>query len=116
MGPVIDIHNIYQYTKTFNLINATIKNIAINIWRHPVLSQSEIVCTVAILEVHWKCKATLFSLCGEHSGELSHSERGHAVSDHVVEHTSDWLCFSDFLGFVFSNLCATPHQCYHGQT
>ena len=48
------INNIYQYTETFNLINTTIKNIALNmgrIWRHPVLSQSEVVCTVAILEV-----------------------------------------------------------------
>ena len=53
MGSVMDINNIYQYTKTFNLINPTIKNTTINmgrIWRHPVLSQLEVVYTVAILE------------------------------------------------------------------
>ena len=45
---------LYQYITTFNLINITIKNIAINtgrLWRRPVLGQSEIVCTVAILDV-----------------------------------------------------------------
>ena len=53
-GSVMDIIKLYQYITTFNLINTTIKNIAINtgrLWRHPVLDQSEIVCTVAILNV-----------------------------------------------------------------
>ena len=67
-GWVMDMHNIYQYTKTFSLINTTIKNIAINmgiIWRrYTVLGQSEVVCTVAILEVQ---SDTPFSLCRERS-------------------------------------------------
>ena len=49
--PVVDINSTYQYTKTFHLIDTTIKNIAINICgigRNSVLSQSEIDCTVAI--------------------------------------------------------------------
>ena len=49
--PVVDINSTYQYTKTFHLIDTTIKNIAINICgigRHSVLNQSEIDCTVAI--------------------------------------------------------------------
>ena len=48
----MDIKNIYQYSKAFNLINTKIKNIAINmgkILRHTILSQSEFVFTVAIL-------------------------------------------------------------------
>ena len=48
---VVDINSTYQYTKTFHLIDTTIKNIAINVFgigRHSVLSQSEIDCTVAI--------------------------------------------------------------------
>ena len=59
------INNIYQYTETFNLINTTIKNIALNIgriWRHPVLSQAEVLCTVAILQGDRP-----FSLCRERS-------------------------------------------------
>ena len=50
----MDINKLYQYITTFNLINITIKNIAINtgrLWRRPVLGQSEIICTVAILDV-----------------------------------------------------------------
>ena len=50
----MDINKLDQYITTFNLINLTIKNIAINtgrLWRRPVLGQSEIVCTVAILDV-----------------------------------------------------------------
>ena len=45
------INKLYQYITTFKLINITIKNIAIRLWRRPVLGQSEIVCTVAILDV-----------------------------------------------------------------
>ena len=58
----MDINNIYQYCETFNLINTTIKNIAINIGRicqHLVSSQSEVV---AILEVQGDSP---FSLCRE---------------------------------------------------
>ena len=54
MDSVTDINKLYQYITTFDLINITIKNIAINtgiLWRRPVLGQSEIVCTVAILDV-----------------------------------------------------------------
>ena len=59
----MDINKLYQYITTFNLINITIKNIAINtvsLWRRPVLGQSEIVCTVAILNVQGD---TAISLC-----------------------------------------------------
>ena len=51
---VMDINELYQYITTFNLINITIKNTAINtgrLWRRPVLCHSEIVCMVAILDV-----------------------------------------------------------------
>ena len=54
MGSVMDINKLYQYITTFNLITITIKNIAINAgrsWWRPVLGQSEIVCTVAIVDV-----------------------------------------------------------------
>ena len=53
-GSVMDINKLYQYITTFNLINITTKNVAINtgrLWRRRVLGQSEIVCTVAILDV-----------------------------------------------------------------
>ena len=91
----MDINNIYQYTKTFNLINTTIKNIAINlgrIWQQPVLSQSEIVCTVTIFEMQGD---THFSLCRECSRArrralaFRKSVLGRAASAHIVERTSD---------------------------
>ena len=96
MGPVMDINNIYQYTETFNLINTTIKknNIAINmeiIWRHSILSQSEVVCTVVILEEQG---GTPFSLCRERlrarrrALTFRKSALGRAASAHVVERTS----------------------------
>ena len=50
----MDIYKFYQYITIFNLIKITVKNIAINtgrLWRRPLLGQSEIVCTVAILDV-----------------------------------------------------------------
>ena len=50
----MDINKLDQYITTFTSINTTIKNIAINtgrLWRRPVLGKSEIVCTVAILDV-----------------------------------------------------------------
>ena len=65
MSSVTDINKLYQYITTFNLINITIKNIAVNtgrLWRRPVLGQSEIVCTVAILDVKGD---TAISLCRE---------------------------------------------------
>ena len=61
----MDIINLYQYITTFYLINITSKNIAINtgrLWRRPVLGHSEIVCTVAILDVQGD---TDISLCRE---------------------------------------------------
>ena len=42
MGSVMDINIFYQYITKFNLINITIKNIAINtgrLWSHPILGQ-----------------------------------------------------------------------------
>ena len=67
MGSVMDINKLYQYIITFNLINITIRNVAINtrrLWRRPVLGQSEIVCTVAILDVQGDID---ISLCRERS-------------------------------------------------
>ena len=55
MGSVMGISKLYQYITRFNLINITIKNIAINtgrLWRRPVLGQSEIVCTVGCTRRH----------------------------------------------------------------
>ena len=90
----MDINKLYQYISTFNLINITIKNIVINmgrLWRRPVLGQSEIVFTVAILDVQGE---TPISLCRERSlargralafrrGMLGRAERAH-----IVERTS----------------------------
>ena len=67
MGSVLDIYNFYQYITTFNLINITIKNIAINtgrLWRRLVLGQPEMVCTVNILDVQGD---TAINLCRERS-------------------------------------------------
>ena len=64
MGSVMDINKLYRYITTFNVMNITIKNIAINtgiLWRHPVLGQSEIVFTVAISDV----QVTQLSACGD---------------------------------------------------
>ena len=62
MGSIMDINKLYQYITTFNLINNTIKIIAINtgrLWLRPVLGQSEIVCT----SPYWMYKATHLSAC-----------------------------------------------------
>ena len=94
MGSVMYINNIYQDTKTFNLINTTIKNTTINmgrIWWHPALSQSEVVYTVAILEAQGDKP---FSLCRGRSRArrralaFRKSALGRAASAHVVERTS----------------------------
>ena len=64
-------HLLWTYTTFINVLKHLFdpydnkKNIAINmgrIWRHPVLSQSETVCTVAIMEVQGD---TPFSMCIE---------------------------------------------------
>ena len=71
MGSVMDINKRYQYITIFNLINITIKNIGINkggLYRRLVLGQSEIVCTVAILDLQ---SDTAISLCRERVGERS---------------------------------------------
>ena len=63
----MDINKIYQYITTFNLINITTKNIAINtgrLWRRPILGQLDIVCTVDILDVQGD---TAISLCRKRS-------------------------------------------------
>ena len=89
----MDINNIYHYTKTSNLINTTIIITTINmgrIWRHPVLSQSEVVYTVAILEAQGD---TPFSLCRGRSRvrrralAFKKSALGRAANAHVVERT-----------------------------
>ena len=89
----MDINKFYQYITTFNLINITIKNIAINMgrlsWWRPGLGQSEIVqCAVALLNVQGD---TAISLCRERS--LAHRlalafRRGALGRVHIVERTS----------------------------
>ena len=90
----MDINKRYQHITTFNLINITIKNIAINtsrLWRRPVLGQSEIVCTVAILYVQ---SDTSISLCRERSLArrralaFRRGALGRAARAHIVERTS----------------------------
>ena len=79
MGSVMDINKLYQYITTFNFINITIKNIAINtgrLWRRPVLGQSEIVCTDAILDVQGDTAISLSARvqegCALSRGSCSH--------------------------------------------
>ena len=90
----MDINKLYQYITTFDLINITIKNIAINtgrLCRHPVLGKSEIVCTVAILDVQGD---TAISLCREHSLArrralaFRRGALGRAARAHIAERTS----------------------------
>ena len=62
MGSVMDINTLYQYITTSDLINITIKNIAINtgrLWPRPVLGQSKIVCR----SPYWMYKVTHLSAC-----------------------------------------------------
>ena len=79
---------------TFNLIDITIKNIALNtgrLWRRPLLGQSEIVCTVAILDVQGDI---VISLCRERSLARRRTLAfrkgvlGRAARAHIVERTS----------------------------
>ena len=59
----MDINKLYQYIITYNLINITIKNIALNtgrLWWRLVLDQSEIVCTVAISDIQGDTVISLF--------------------------------------------------------
>ena len=90
----MDINKLYQYITTFNLINITIKNIAINtgrLLRRPVLGQSEIVCTVAILDLQGD---TAISMCRERSLAprralaFRRGVLGRAARAHIVERTS----------------------------
>ena len=90
----MDTNKLYQYITTFNLLNITIKNIAINtgrLWRRPVLGQSKIVCTIAILDVQGD---TAISLCRERSlvrrRALAFREGalGRAARAHIVERSS----------------------------
>ena len=88
MGSVMDINKLYQYITTFNLINITIKNIALNtgrLWRRPVLGQSEIVCTVAILDVQVD---TAIIMCRKRSLAFRRGALGRAARAHIVERTS----------------------------
>ena len=90
MGSVIDINKLYPYITTFNLINITITNIAINtgrLWRRTILGQSEFVCTVTVLDV--QCD-TATSLCQKRRRALA-DRRGtldREVHAHFVERTS----------------------------
>ena len=82
----MDIYKLYQYVTTF----ITIKHAAINtarLWRRPVLGQSEIVCTVAILDVQGD---TAISLCRERSLARRRAlafRRGRSVA-HILDRTS----------------------------
>ena len=82
----MDINKLYQYI--------TIKNVAINtgrLWRRPVLGQSEIVCTVAILDIQGD---TAINLCRERSLTrrralaFRRGALGRAARAHIVERTS----------------------------
>ena len=79
---------------TFNLINITIKNIAINtvrLWRRPVLGQPEIVFTVAILDVQGDIAISLCrerSLASRRLLAFRRSVLGRAARAHIVERTS----------------------------
>ena len=95
----MDINKLYRYITTFNLINITIKNMAINtrrLWRRPVLGQSEIINTVAILDVQAN---TAISLCRERSVArrralaFRRGALGRAARAHIVERTSDLPVF-----------------------
>ena len=94
MGSVMVINKLYQYITTFNLINFTIKNITINtgrLWRRPVLGQSEIVCTVAILDVEGDTASSLCresSLARRRALAFRRGALGRAVGAHIVERTS----------------------------
>ena len=94
MGFVMDISKLYQYITTFNVINITIKNIAINagkLWRRLVLGQSEIVCRIAILDVQGD---TAISRCRERAlvrwraPAFRRGALGRAAPAHIIEHTS----------------------------
>ena len=90
MGSVMDINKFYQYIyNIFNLINVAIKNIAINtgrLWRRPVLGQSEIVCTVAILDVQGDT-ATSLSRESRRALAFRRGALGRAARAHIVEST-----------------------------
>ena len=94
MGSVMDINKLYQYITTVNLINITIKNIAINtgrLWRCPVLGQSEIVCTVAILDVQGDTAISLCrdcSLACRRALAFRRGVLGRAARAHIVERSS----------------------------
>ena len=90
----LDINKLYRYITTFNVMNITIKNIAINteiLWRHPVLGQSEIVFTVAISDVQvTQLSACVASTCFGRRQALGF-RRGaliRTVRAHIVERTS----------------------------
>ena len=92
----MDINKHYRYITTFNLINIAIKNITINtgrLYRRPVLGQSEIVCTVAILDVQGD---TAISLCRERllarrrALAFGRGALGRAARAHIIESTSGY--------------------------
>ena len=95
----MDINKLYQDITAFNLINITIKNTAIHngrLWWRPVLGQSEIVCTVAILSVQGE---TAISPCRKRSlarrralAAFRKGALGRAARAHLVERTSDKTC------------------------
>ena len=96
-GSNMDINKLYQYIITLNLINITIKNIAINtgrLWRRPVLDQSENVCTVAILNVQGDITISLCherSLARRRALAFRRGALGRTARPYIVENTSDKL-------------------------
>ena len=102
MGSVMDINKLYRYITTFNLINIAIKNITINtgrLYRRQILGQSEIVCTVTILEVQGD---TAINLCRERLLARRRAlafRRGalrRAARAHIVERTSGYRMFVSY--------------------
>ena len=94
----MDINKLYQYITRFNFINITINNIAINtgrLWRCPGLSLSEIVCTVAILDVQGDTAISLCRACSlvrRRALAFSRDASGRAARAHIVERTSGDNC------------------------
>ena len=79
-------HKLNPYITTFNLINITITNIAINtgrLWRRPVLGQSEIVRSP-----YWMYNATQLSVCVTSALAFRRGALNRAARAHIVERIS----------------------------
>ena len=114
----MDINELDQYITTFNLINITTKNMAINtgrLWRCQVLGQSEIVCTVAILAVQGDTAISLRrerSLARRRAHSFRRGALGRAARAHIVERTSGMQISSDVIGLKTS--LSQAHKYHRG--